>query len=180
MVESTDVETEELPSTTGVMYKPQSFVGLNIWTILIIPIWVEGVVRFLASNVDSFPETLLFLTSIESIPIGSVAILVFFIFLAMEIVNDFSYSSPYTIQISERGVSGPQTKSRDNSGSENKSKYDIELIQYSKIDWDKSFQDGKLGYQHIYALDGRVIFLHPRLGKLQIDDIEIQCRNHAS
>ncbi len=167
-------------SSTGILYKPKPYMGINLWTLFIIPIWVEGILRFLNLYLDKFPNLFHFIGQSELFPFGSIALFVVFIFLALEIIHDFSYSSSYTVQISERGISGPQKRPAKKGGLFQRAQYDIEIIPFDRIDTEKSFKEAKLGYHYIYALDGRMIFLHPRLGPTQIADIETQCLEAVS
>lgn len=161
--------------STGTLYKPRPYMGINLWTLFIIPIWIEGLLRFLNLYLDKFPNLFQFIGHSELFPFGSVALFVVFLFLALEIIQDFSYSNSYAIQISERGISGPQKRPAKQKALINLPQYDIEVIPFNRIDAEKSFKNSRLGYHYIYALDGRMIFLHPRLGPTQIAEIEAKC-----
>ncbi|MEM6782099.1 MAG: hypothetical protein AAF569_09590 [Pseudomonadota bacterium] len=167
-----------LESSTGILYKPRAYVGVNIWTMIVLPFWIEGLLRVLEANVASFGDILFISEILFVMPVGSIALLTFFIFLTADVIRDFSYSSPFSIQISERGISGPVKK--DKKESFFKSKYDFALIAFEDINWDKSFQDAQFGYKHVYSKSGKIIFLHPGLGPTQLNEIETQCRKHVS
>lgn len=162
-------------SSTAILYKPRAYMGITLWTLFIIPVWIEALLRFLNLHLDKFPDFFNFVSHSQILPFGTIALLIVFVFLAWEIYMDF-YSAPSkcAIQITERGVSGPERQKKEKG----RPKYDIIQIPFDEIDWEQSFQDAKLGYSYIYAKDGRVIFLHPRLGPTQIAEIEDECKTH--